>query len=214
MKSRIFLALVLCAITGSQANAQFAFGVSPGLNMNRAYFGFKMNRFVPFMGVQYMSTSATYQYEHEWFDYDLNAVVPHNHNDEYKVSLLMPNLGLKYFIKETGNLKAHLTLNVVKPVVNARMINDGNVDEDVREYVRGLSIWGGEFSFGAEYFFDEHFSVGGEFGMRYIRFKFEDTDQTTVYNPVTGVDQPSESTYRMKLNMSPTFSKISLNYYF
>ena len=36
-------------------------------------------------------------------------------------------------------------------------------------------MWGGEFGFGIEYFFDENFSLGGEFGLRYIHLMYEET---------------------------------------
>lgn len=212
MKSKIILALALLAsINGI---SQFTFSVSPGLSMNRASFGFKMNRIVPFAGLQYMNTSADYKLDHKVFDYTFNTIVEHNHHDEYKLNLIMPNIGIKYFIKEVGDLKAHLTLNVMKPIVTGKVINDGDVDEDYSDYVKAISLWGGEFSFGAEYFFDEHFSIGGEFGLRYMRARFKQEEDVDIFNPITGLTESSTQTYDMKLNMSPTFSKISLNFYF
>ncbi len=213
MKMKLVIACVF-AFFAQQSYSQFTFSVSPGLNMNRASFGFKKGRVNPFMGVQFFSTSGSYEYEHEVFDYDVNAIVDHNHSDVAKFNLIMPNIGIKYFLKDEGDLRAHFTLNVVKPIMSAKYENDGVEDENYGDYVKSLKIWGGEFSFGAEYFFAEQFSIGGEFGLRFMRLNYKDEQETTVYNPIDGSNVASTSTYDMKLNMSPTFSKISLNFYF
>ena len=82
--------------------------------------------------------------------------------------------------------------------------------EDFESY----SLWGGEFGFGIEYFFDENFSLGGEFGLRYLHLNYVQTRERSVYNPMTSDWEPTEIKYDYNYNMNPTFSKISLNYYF
>ena len=55
---------------------------------------------------------------------------------------------------------------------------------------------------------------GGEFGVRYLRVKYEDSYETTVFNPNTGTNESSDVDMDYRVNMSPTFSKFSLNFYF
>lgn len=71
-----------------------------------------------------------------------------------------------------------------------------------------------KFGFGVEYFFDENFSLGGEFGLRYFNFRYNDSNEREIYNPNTGNYMDTEIKNDYSFNMSPTFSKISLNYYF
>ena len=213
MKTKLFIALAVIFMSNT-GHSQLAFGVSPGLSMNSAYFGYKMDRIVPFIGFQYFGTSADYQYEHEIFDNDLGTIVDHNHNSTAKFRLLVPNIGVKYYLKDVGDLKAHASLNISKPIITGEFIDDGDTDESVEETIAGISLWGGELSFGVEYFFDEHFSLGGEFGLRYMHVGLESSFETTVFNPLTGENVPSENTYTTKFNASPTFSRISLNFYF
>lgn len=214
MKTKLIIAMFAFFLTAATGFGQFTFGVSPGLNMNRAYFGYKMNRIVPFAGCQFYNSTFNFKFSYEDFDYDLNQIVTYEDEGEARLSLIMPNLGVKYFIKETGNLKAHLTLNVSKPILSGKVVYNGEEDDEIKDAIKNLKLFGGEFGFGAEYFFDENFSLGGEFGIRYMMVRYKDSYETSVYNPNTGMSEPSENTYEFKSAVSPTFSKISLNFYF
>lgn len=212
-QTKLILMIVLFCSAGA-GFGQLTFSVAPGFSMNSASFGFKMGRLVPFAGVQYYRAGGTYSYEYDDFNYTTGAFETEEHEYAYKAGLIMPNLGLKYFIREAGSLKAHLTLNVSKPMVFGKAEYDGEEDEDLEDYVKGLSLWGGEFSFGTEYFFDEHFSLGGEFGLRWLRASFHEEFDQLDFDPITGAAHNSTSTYDMRFNASPTFSKIALNFYF
>ena len=213
MKKKLLIITAILFLSQS-AFSQFSFSVSPGLNLNTAYFGYKLNRIVPFVGFQYFGTSVNYEYNHKVFDYDLGEVVDHNHSSSGKVSFMIPNLGVKYFLIDKGNLKASATVNITKPILTAEAKIDGQIDEFVEESVKAINLFGGEMSFGAEYFFDEHFSLGGEFGIRYIHFDYKITNDEIIFNPMTGEEIQTQSSYSTNLNMSPTFSKITLNFYF
>lgn len=213
MKTKIITLLtfvVLCRVGFSQ----FTFGVSPGLSMNSAYFGYKVNRVVPFAGIQYYGAKLDYTYTYQEFDFFTETIVTRETTLDSKLNLIMPNVGVKYFFKESGNLKAHVTGNFAKPIITGRLSIDGTDQPEVQELVDGISIWGGELGAGAEYFFDEYFSIGGEFGLRYIHVGFESTTETSVYNPITDEFLQSQSTYSARSAISPTFSKFSLNFYF
>jgi hypothetical protein len=75
-----------------------------------------------------------------------------------------------------------------------------------------LSFWGLDFAFGAEYFLAQHFSLGGEYG---LRFYFNSVEQKDSYSDAWDYGSEVEAwksaisaTFRM------TYAAISLNYYF
>ncbi len=213
MKRTLFIAAIIFLFSNT-GFSQPVFGVSPGLSLNSAYFGYKVNRFVPFIGFQYFGTSINYEYKHKLYDGSLGSIVDHNHSDDVKIKLIIPNIGLKYYVKESGNLKAFVTLNLSKPILTGKYEVDGIEDEESKKYIEGISLFGGELSFGAEYFFDEQFSIGGEFGLRYLHAKYTFSEDESIFNPNTGDTEVSKASYEAKLNASPTFSRISLNFYF
>ena len=59
-------------------------------------------------------------------------------------------------------------------------------------------MWGGELGFGMEYFFDENFSLGGEFGLRYLHLRYKDSYNDEIYNPNTGQDENVEIKNRLQ----------------
>lgn len=194
--------------------SQFTFGVSPGLSLNSAYFGYKLGKFVPFVGIQYFGASLDYSYSYKEFNYNTGMIEDKLRTTEGKLKLFVPNIGAKYFFFETEKLKAHATLNITKPIITGQFEYDGDPDDYLEDLIDGVSVWGGELSFGTEYFFDEHFSVGGEFGLRYLNFKSNSVSDGYVYNPFTGQEIMYDRKESTKINGNPTFSRISLNFYF
>jgi len=214
MKKGIFITLIVM-FSVSFIYGQLTFGVSPGIGFNSAYFGFKVkDKFVPYISIQYLNASTKYEESGQRFDYDLYQIVSYTETDEFKLNLFIPDLGLKYFIKQQNTLKAYLSLNLSKPFISGKQTYEGEEDEDFNEYIKNMRIWGGEFGFGIEYFFDENFSFGGEFGLRYIHYKYKDSYEYEIYNPDTDEYQDVTIEESYKFNTSPTYSKISLNYYF
>lgn len=213
MKTKIILFAIITFIT-FDSQSQIAFGVSPGLNLNSAYIGYKTNKFVPFFGFQYFNAAFNYSEKGQHFDYDQNAVVNYEDTYLYSVSVYMPTLGLKYYLVEKEKVKAYTSLAITKPIVIGKARDNGVENTDLTDYLKKLSIWGGELGFGAEYYFDEQFSVGGEFGIRYLSLKDELTQTTTFYNPNTGMDQSTTITNKFSFRTTPTYTKFSLNFYF
>jgi hypothetical protein len=85
----------------------------------------------------------------------------------------------------------------------------GNIDlDDETEYedveVRKVSAWGFTAMFGAEYYFAECFSLGGVYGVRYLKNS-------------AGIDaEEDEDTYRIDTEIiyRSTYSALSLNFRF
>lgn len=208
----VFFVIMFCSF--SKVYSQFTFGVSPGIALRSAYFGFKVkDNFVPSFGLQILN--GKYKYESiikEW-DYDQDKVVDIVWEDEFSGTLFVLNFSVKYFIKEVNNIKPYFSINICKPLFSAKAIYDGEEDKDLKDDLNAIKVWGGEIGFGTEYFFSDNFSLGGEFGLRYFYLKSKITYDDQYYNPNLGyVDykRESNSTYIFR----PTYSSLLLNYYF
>lgn len=184
------------------AKAQFNFGVSPGLTMNSAQFGYRFAEdWVPYVGLQY------YNVNYEFTDFDFQQ--------EFSGSLLIPTLGLKYFAIDKSDLQGYFNVNFSKPLVFGSASIDGQDDPAFDELLDGLSFWGGEFGFGAEYFFSKQFSVGGEFGLRWIRVNNEQSTEIVVdFDPNTGEAITATEESDLALNINPTYARFTFNFYF
>ena len=214
MKTKLSLALIaLCFVTTSSFG-QFSFGVSPGIGFCSGYFGYKINKFVPYAGFQYLNAQIKSLESGQRFDWDLNQVV--SYSDELQLSggLYIPNIGVKYFFLQKNKLQAYLALSVAKPMISAKMVLNDEVNEAIKDAIKDLSMWGGELGFGTEYFFDDNFSIGGEFGLRYFHLGNHNITEEEIYNPNTEEYLPVEIESDYKFNSSPTFTRITLNYYF
>ncbi|MCG8410990.1 MAG: porin family protein [Bacteroidales bacterium] len=215
MRKKLIITLTLLATCFSFSYAQVSFGVSPGLKLNSAYFGYKIKgKFVPFIGFQYLNANYTQEETGEKWDRELEKIVSYSDKDVYSGSLYIPNIGLKYFVKQNNKIQAYLSLCMSKPFLSTSIKYNGKRDKDVEKYVESINIWGGEFGFGVEYFFDENFSLGGEFGIRYLHFKSSESEKDEITNYTNNIEKEVDIKTTYNLNVSPTFSKISLNYYF
>lgn len=211
---KVVLLVSLCMLVGLKGFSQFSFGVAPGLSSNSAYFGYKAGKVVPYIGFQVANIRVNTTETGEEFDNTLYKAV--SYSEEMKVSgnLYVPNIGIKFFAVEKNNLKAYFNLSVAKPMLRAKVEDNGKEIEEVNDMLKEIKIFGGEFGFGVEYFFDDNFSLGGEFGIRYIGGKYENSYEDSFYDPSVGhdVNTTIEETY--KIGLTPTYSKIALNFYF
>jgi hypothetical protein len=214
MRKKVISILACLVISTTLSFGQFTFGVSPGLGLNSAYFGYKVNKFVPYFSLQVLNANFGYENTGQEFDYNIGQVVPYTESSNFSGSLFIPNLGLKYFLKEHNKIQSYASLNLSKPFLTGKIEYDGLEDQNFKETVKNISLWGAEVSFGVEYFLDENFSLGGEFGLRYFHLKYEETNDRQIFNPNSGDNQTVQVEDSFKFNMSPTYSKISLNYYF
>jgi hypothetical protein len=207
---------VIISLFCREAKAQLTFSVSPGLSLNSASFGYKMKKCVPFISLQVLSARSVMNETGKRFDAGTGAVV--NYKDEYKFSgtIYMPTLGVKYFFKETNKIKAYGLVSFTKFLFSGNIEddNDPTAQVDLQDRIKSVRVFGGQLGFGAEYFFDDNFSIGGEFGIRLLHAKYKDEYTDEVYDPNTGGYTPSTTTYDYKININPTYGKIALNFYF
>jgi len=214
MKKKFVSVIVLAIFVSASAFSQFSFSVGTGLNINNASFGYKAGKFVPFVGVQIYSASGQFTFTGTEWDYDNGAAV--DFSDELKMSgmIIMPELGVKYFAIEKNKIKGYLIAGITKPFLNAKVSEDGEEVEEIQESLDKVSLFGGFGGVGAEYFFDENFSVGGEFGMQVLTGNFNDEYTDDYWNPATSQYVDADFTREYKLKFAPTYAKISLNFYF
>jgi len=192
-------------LVSAPAFCQFTFTAAPGLNLNSASFGYKMGKVVPYIGIQYCGLSGSYSV-------DVNYESATDESNEMKITgkVIMPTIGVKYFAIEKNKIKGYVNASISKPFLAAKLTIDDEEQEVLAEEVDKVSLIGGTFGVGAEYFFDDNFSIGGEFGLNLISAKYTDTDEDDDYNG----NGPATIERTLKGMVMPTYSKISLNFYF
>lgn len=187
MKHCFFFAFILLAFAPRESSAQLAFGVSPGLQMNGAYVGYKFNdRLMGTFSFQYYGVSS--------------KIDDSGDETKFSAALIVPSVGIKYFLPRQNQIQPYLTLNLSKPIVSGKLEYDGEPDEEFEDAIDNLSLLGVGFGFGVEYFFDENFSLGGEYGFQFLSAKYDISDEFDDIE-FTG-------------SFNPTYTKLTLNYYF
>ncbi|MCB0429976.1 MAG: hypothetical protein H6585_08450 [Flavobacteriales bacterium] len=149
MKRKLLVAGLACLAWVQGSQAQTVFTVKPGLNLNGVNVGYKTGIVEPFVGLQFANIMAKSTYTN-------------TSEDVIKAHLYMPSVGARVFVLDQGPLKGAFSASFFKPVISGESTTDTTFQEDIKH----VSVWGCELGFGMEYFFDEHFSVGGEYGYR------------------------------------------------
>lgn len=216
MKNGIrILSVLLIMVFSNTLSAQFSFGISPGSNINGAYFGYKINKIVPYVGFQYFNVGYTGSTTGKRTNYTTNQIDDYTDDFSIRQGFMIPSFGVKYFIISQNRINAYANILIAKPIVFGELIVDDVPNEDFNNQIENLNLWAGGLGFGVEYNFSDNFSIGGEYGIRYLTStnSFEGYERT-IYDPVTN----DPITYRQKIsgtfNFSPTYTKITLNYYF
>lgn len=216
MKKKYLLILTVALLAFStEAFSQFTFSVSPGMHLNGTQFGYTINgKLMPYISIQYLKAGFTQTDSYMHWDYDTNAAAREEDSREVNGSILIPSIGIKYALITKEKLHGYVTAAISKPIVNAELKYDGEVVEELDDEVDAISLFGGQAGVGAEYFFDENFSIGGEFGLAYMKVNYDMSYEDDYYNPDTStyIDYTGENC--LKANILPTYSKISLNFYF
>ncbi|HYG16695.1 MAG TPA: hypothetical protein VEC12_13145 [Bacteroidia bacterium] len=216
MKKLYLIALVaVMVLPVAQTQAQFTFSVSPGFQMNGANFGYRFNKFVPFVGLQVLNVGTSIT--NKGMEYDPVADDIVSYTDEFKFSgtAFMPFVGARYFFKQSGKLNAYGSLMLSKIFLRGKIEDstDPNANRDVEDFIKNTSVWGGQLGFGVEYFFDDNFSLGGEFGFMMLHARNTTEEVRPVSNPNV---PPPDATFTTdtRINLRPTYTKFSLNFYF
>lgn len=192
MNKLLFLFILLLSFATKESTAQVVFGVSPGLHLNSAYIGYKFSdQFMASLGLQYYGVNYSFTEDGDELE-------------NFKGALIIPSLGLKYFMARKNQIQPYLSLVFSKPLISGSLVFDGEPDEDFEDAIDNVSLLGVGFGFGVEYFFDENFSLGGEYGIQFMSVK--------VTIPEDFELQQFEE--EIKTSFNPTYTKLTLNYYF
>jgi len=191
----IFLLFVCLLPNVCMGQTSLCFGVKPGLDMNSAYIGINQGDFIAYLGTDLLWISASAGYEATKENYQTVNSIPTRSlevktiNYEGNAFILVPHLGAKVFLgSKLARPYVFGDVFISLPIVDLEA--DGSIEHwqyqddalvehteenyseytsEVRKTVKEVvSFWGFTVGAGAEYFFNPHFSVGGEYGLRVL----------------------------------------------
>jgi hypothetical protein len=176
---KVLMAISLVAMLLMMVNAAAAemiFGVKPSTVVQSSYFGFLAGTsMIIEFGLDYARVGVKVEGDAEGglglgeIDADVSA------------SMMMPHGGVKLYLKPraAGATSPYFLADLFKAFTS---IDPGDVDEATEDAITSveelLSPFGLNLGFGAEYHFSDRFSVGGEYGFRYMMSstEFEEID--------------------------------------
>lgn len=189
--SMAVLLIVIAVFSANGVQAQVAFGVKPSTLVQSSYFGFVAGTsMVIQFGLDYARVNVSVK-----GDIDTEEV-----DQEVSASMMMPHGGIKMYLKPRGALTTspYFMVDVFKAFSSVDLGEDEEM-EDAEEFASDLiSPWGLNVGFGAEYFFSDRFSIGGEYGFRYLMSSSE----------------MDEVDMEISTNLGMTYAAISANFAF
>jgi hypothetical protein len=170
MKMLKFLAaaLVIMAFLAGGAQAEMIFGVKPAAVVQSSYFGFLAGTsMVIEFGLDYARVGVDVKGE---TDGDL-GFQPTEIDAEGSASMMMPHGGAKLYLKPraAGATAPYFLVDIFKAFTSVDLGQEDDTVQDAEEFAADLlSPFGVNLGFGAEYNFSDRFSMGGEYGFRYM----------------------------------------------
>ena len=146
---------------------RFEFGVKPGLMLQAAHIGVDMGKLTLLGGLDYISI-------------DLSAKEKTGNDEAFaSISVYVPYLGARYYFNQdrsTGNVVPFVEGGMMFPLAAA------DLSDETEFVVSDVSTWGLTGAFGAQYYFSDRFSIGGEYGLRYLK-NTSNVKETDSYEP-------------------------------
>jgi hypothetical protein len=171
------------------------FGVKPGMLIQSSYLGIGFQRVMPYLGFDWVGLKV------DTDDNDLSA------------SLLIPHLGAKLYLKDYREAKTVAPYILGDIFFSLPSVSADNASSDEEEFAEDmLGFWGVGLGFGAEYFFSKNFSVGGEYGIRFLNNGVEERKERHE-DPYWG---PHEHTLNEEFSIAfkLSYAVISANFFF
>jgi len=195
VKASLFVAVlglaVLLSSTMPALCGGWIFGVRPGSTVESAFFGADMGTVTPIVGLDFLGVSVSVE------DADLSA------------SMFIPHFGARVYLGgpgTTGAVVPYLQGTVMKSFAS---IDVGDESTELEDAIGDLlSFYGITLAFGAEYFFAESFSLGGEYGLRYIKTSADLNVDLDILDEPISMDSNLEIAYRA------SYAGVSLNFHF
>jgi hypothetical protein len=166
VKNKLVCAVIAIALLVPTLASAMVFSVSPGQLLQGGQLGMSYGKFQPYIGLDIMGASGKIR-------------ISDTESDAFQemsagVTLYIPNIGARYYFG-SSEVKPYVYAGFLKSIATVSVKVETNSGEedfegDVKDQLTSLlGFWGVNAGFGAEYPFSEHFSVGGEYGFRYLR---------------------------------------------
>ena len=160
--------LLIVAFLAGGAQAEMMFGVKPAAVVQSSYFGFLAGTsMVIEFGLDYARVGVDVKGATEGdFGFDATEI-----EAEGSASMMMPHGGAKLYLKPraAGATAPYFLVDIFKAFTTVDLGQEDDTIQDAEEFVADLlSPFGVNLGFGAEYNFSDRFSMGGEYGFRYM----------------------------------------------
>jgi hypothetical protein len=218
-------------------SAPLVFSVSPGQVLQSAQVGMDMNTLMPYVGLDVYSAAAKTTNDDTNYSYDAGNnrfyVSSDNHSTlEGNATLLIPHVGARMYLGGKRDVRPYLFADLMKSMAvvsvkgksTTRYYNTSGVltstttsDRDLSEQAKStaedlLGFWGIGLGFGGEYAFSDHFSVGGEYALRWLGTGTEQSVNTP--GNVSTFDYPEKWSSEISGGLKLTSSRIVMNFKF
>ena len=162
----------------------------------------------PIIGLDYFGATINVEYT---MNNDINTEDVHE-KFEGSLGLFMPRFGVKINSTRNKNLNAYLLIEMFWTVPSIKKEGvykgvDYSDDAIKGELEKNLNFTGMTLALGREYFFDEQFSIGGEFGLNILNWDAE-------INSSNDVDSINWDSYKIDSKLAGSFARAVLNFYF
>ncbi|MFZ5433997.1 MAG: hypothetical protein ACOZB3_09520 [Calditrichota bacterium] len=167
---KVLIVAVLLAVMAIPLMAQdkekptLVFGVKPGMLVQSSYFGLAYEKFQPYIGVDWVGLAVKTE------------------TGDAAGSVIIPHLGAKYYVKPSWRSQHVAPYFTGDWFFSIAAVDIDAYESEEEEMVKQLlEFWGLGIGFGAEYYFSEHFCVGGEYGLRYMHNGVDEHKRTEHY---------------------------------
>lgn len=233
----VFLILGLLLIPTISNGNPFVFEVKPGLGIQSANFGYQMGKMIPYIGLNLIAIGADGTFTETDFNSSMGSTYERVEITDISGSatLLIPHIGLKYhFSDPAAAIRPYCVGGVFKsiPIVSVegdettRYYEDGvltdvyndntQLEDEEEDAIKDLlGVWGFNVGFGVEYPFSEHFSIGGEFGLRLFfasaNYDYEDSED---YDDDGTADWRDEFDSELSASLKLSYAAVVLSFSF
>ena len=186
------------------------FSVKAGPDLQSAQFSLGSGALQPFAGIDYLSVSMSFDMPALDLGEIGEGLGQADMEMDIGASMFIPYIGAKFFLSTTREAKPYVFGSFFKsfPSVKFEVGGEDALGEEGEDFIKDLlGFWGLKFGFGAEYAVSDHFSIGGEYG---IKMHF--------YGAELSIEDAGELADEIQTEVSASMKKsyvaIVLNFYF
>jgi len=194
----------------SLAQTSLGFSVKAGPDLQAAQFSLGSGALQPFAGIDYLSVSMSFNMppiDLEGLDGGLGQG---DMEMDIGASMFIPYIGAKFFLSTTREAKPYVFGSFFKsfPSVKFEVGGEDALGEEGEDFIKDLlGFWGLKFGFGAEYAVSDHFSIGGEYGVKMHFYGAE-------LNIEDMGDLADEIQTEVSASLKQSYVAVVLNFYF